>query len=243
MVKVVVPIPKRTKIGPKIVDCVFIGYAHNRIAYRFLIYKSDIPNLHVNTIIESKNASFFEEIFPYKSTQESSSLKRNFESTSNISHNKDLMEERNEVEPRSSKRTKTSKSFGPNFLTYMLEDEPQSFKEAISTHEVHFWKEAVNSEIESILQNHTWELVDLPPVCKTLGYKWIFKRKLKANGSIDKYKVRLVVKGYKQKEGVDCFDTYSPVTRITSIRMLMAIAALHNLEIHSIGCTNCILKW
>ena len=74
--------------------------------------------------------------------------------------------------------------------------------------------------------------MDLPPGCKPLGYKWIFKRKMKANGSIDKYKARLVVKGYKQKECVDYFDTYSPVTRITSIRMLIAIATLHNLEIH-----------
>ena len=86
LAKVVVPIHKRTKIGPKTVDCVFIGYAHNSTAYRFLIYKSDILNLHVNTIIESRNASFFEEIFPYKSTQESSSLKRNFESTSSTSY-------------------------------------------------------------------------------------------------------------------------------------------------------------
>ena len=142
------------------------------------------------------------------------------------------MEERNEVEPRRSKRAKMSKSFGPNFLTYMLEDEPQSFEEAIFTPEAPFWKEAVNSEIESILQNHTWELVDLPPGCKPLGYKWIFKKKLKASGSIDKYKARLVVKGYKKREGVDYFDIYSPVTRKTSIRMFMAIAALHNLEIH-----------
>ena len=56
--------------------------------------------------------------------------------------------------------------------------------------------------------------------------------KLKADGSIDKYKVRLVVKGYKQKEGVDYFDPYSLVTRITPIQMLIAITALHNLEIH-----------
>ena len=172
------------------------------------------------------------QIFPYKSTQVSSSLKRNFESTSSTSHDQELMEERNEVEPRHSKRAKTTKSFGPNFLTYMLEDETQSFKEAISTPEAPFWKEAVNSEIESILQNHTWELVDLPPGCKPLGYKWIFERKLKADGSIDKYKARLVVKGYKQKEGVDYFDPYSLVTRITPIQMLIAITALHNLEIH-----------
>ena len=134
----VVPIPKRTKIGPKTVDCVFIGYAHNSTAFRFLIYESDIPDLHVNTVIESRNASFFEEIFPYKSTQESSSLKRNFKSTSSSSHDQDLMEERNEVELRCSKRTKMSKSFGLEFLNYMLEDEPQSFKEAISTPEAPF---------------------------------------------------------------------------------------------------------
>ena len=104
------------------------------------------------------------------------------------------------------------------------------------------WKEVVNSEIESILQNHTWELVDLPPTTKPLGYKWIFKRKMKADGSIDKYKARLVVKGYRQKEGLDYFDTYSPVTRITSIRMLIAIAAINNLEIHQMDVKTAFLN-
>ena len=86
LANVAVPIPKRIKIESKSVDCVFIGYAHNSNAYRFLIHKSDVPDMNVNTIIESRNAVFFEEIFPYKSTQVSSSLKRNFESTSSTSH-------------------------------------------------------------------------------------------------------------------------------------------------------------
>ena len=84
--------------------------------------------------------------------------------------------------------------------------------------------------------------MDLQPSCKPLGYKWIFKKKLKVDGSIDKYKARLVVKGYKKREGVDYFDTYSPVTRITSIRMLVAIVALHNLEIHQMDVKTAFLN-
>jgi hypothetical protein len=62
------------------------------------------------------------------------------ESTSSTSHDQELKEEMNEVKPRRSKRTKRSKTFGPNFLTFMLEDEPQSFKEAMSTPEAPLWK-------------------------------------------------------------------------------------------------------
>ena len=64
------------------------------------------------------------------------------------------------------------------------------------------WKEAIKSEVDSILQIHTWELVDLPPGNKSLGSKWIFKRKMKVDGTIDKYKARLVIKGYKQRESL-----------------------------------------
>ena len=71
-----------------------------------------------------------------------------------------------------------------------------------------------------------------PLDCKPLGFKWIFKRKMKADGFIDKYKAKLVIKGYRQREGLDYFDTYSPVTRINSIRMILVIAALRNLEVH-----------
>ena len=111
----------------------------------------------------------------------------------------------------------------------------------MSTPEELMWKEAVNSEIESIMQNHTWELVDLPLGSKPLGCKWIFKRKMKTYGSIDKYKVILVAKGYKQK-GLDYFYTYSPVKRITSIRMLIPIVALHNLEIHQMDVKTAFLN-
>ena len=192
LAKVTVPIPKKVKIGPKTVNCVFIGYAHNSSAYRFLIHKSEIIDMHANTIIESRNASLFENVFPYKSTQESNSSKRTHDTAIDSSQG-----QQDDDALRRSKRSRMSKSFGPNFLTYLLEDESQSFKEAMPSPKAPYWKEAINDEVESILQNHSWELMDLPPSSKTLGYIWIFKKKMEADGSIDKYKVRLVIKGYK----------------------------------------------
>ncbi|CAM8890383.1 unnamed protein product [Rhodiola kirilowii] len=92
------------------------------------------------------------------------------------------------------------------------------------------------------MKNHTWELVDIPQGCKPLDSKWIFTKKLKVDGTIEKYKARLVIKEYRQKEGLDYFDTFSPVTRITSIRMIIAIAALHNLEIYQMDVKTAFLN-
>ena len=74
---------------------------------------------------------------------------------------------------------------------YVLKGEPQTFKEALNSSESLMWKEVIQSKIDFILQNHTWELVDLSLGCKPLSSKWGFKRKRKEDGLIDKYKADL----------------------------------------------------
>jgi hypothetical protein len=86
--------------------------------------------------------------------------------------------------------------------------------------------------MDSILSNGTWELSELPFGCKPIGCKWVFKKKLRPDGTIDKYKAWLVAKGYTQKEGEDFFDTYSPIARMTTIRVLFSLAALYDLLVH-----------
>ena len=92
------------------------------------------------------------------------------------------------------------------------------------------------------MSNRTWELVELPSKVKPIGCKWVFKRKLKPDDTIDKFKTRLVAKGYKQKHNVDYFDTYSPVTRIASIRILFAIASIYKLVVHQMDVKTAFLN-
>ncbi|KAK4401966.1 hypothetical protein Sango_0937300 [Sesamum angolense] len=78
--------------------------------------------------------------------------------------------------PRRSKRARVVKDFGSDFVTYNIEDDPITFKDAMASSEAKQWKEAVKSEMDSIISNGTWVLVDLPPGCTTIGCKWIFKK-------------------------------------------------------------------
>ena len=96
--------------------------------------------------------------------------------------------------------------------------------------------------MDSLESNRTWHLVDLPPGCKAIGCKWVLRKKLKPDGSVDKYKARLVAKGFRQRKNIDFFDTFSPVTRIASIRVLISIASLNNLLIHQMDVKTAFLN-
>ena len=126
-------------------------------------------------------------------------------------------EEDDTIVTRKSKRQRNAKSFGDDYIVYLVDDTPTTIEEAYSSPDADLQKKAVQSEMDSIMSNRTWEIVDRPYGCKPIGCKWVFKKKLRPNGTIERYKARLVAKGYTQKEGENFFDTYSPVARLTTI--------------------------
>ncbi|KAM1158977.1 hypothetical protein ACFX19_032768 [Malus domestica] len=126
LTKVQVPLQKRTKLGPKTIDCVFIGYANNSAAYRFVVVKSSISDIHVNTILELADAEFFEDIFPYKEKESGSNTKRIHDHSHDEASSSGV--QGNDVEPRRGKRIKVSKNFGPDFIAFLSENEPSTFK-------------------------------------------------------------------------------------------------------------------
>lgn len=107
--------------------------------------------------------------------------------------------------------------------------DPVTYKEAMTGNNADNWKVAMDNEIISLLKNETWKLVNLPRNKNPINNGWIYKTKYKRNGEVDRFKARLVVKCCAQVFGIDYQETFSPLVKYDSIRMILAIAAAKKL--------------
>jgi len=116
---------------------------------------------------------------------------------------------------------------------------PRNIQEALDNPD---WKLAVLEEMNALKKNGTWEIVNLPREKKTVGCKWVFTVKCRADGSIERYKARLVAKGFTQTHGIDYQETFAPVAKINSIRVLLSLAVSLNWPLHQLDVKNAFLN-
>ena len=110
--------------------------------------------------------------------------------------------------------------------------DPISFSQAIVCSDYDKWIDAMNDELKSMDQNKVWGLVELPEKYKATGCKWVFKTKGDSKGNIERHKTRLVAKGFTQRWGIDYKETFSHVSKKDSLRIIMALVAHFDLELH-----------
>ncbi|GJW40973.1 retrotransposon protein, putative, ty1-copia subclass [Tanacetum coccineum] len=227
------------KLQQRSVKCIFIGYPKVTMGYYFYFPPE-------NKIVVARYAEFFEKnLITQKVSRRAMDLEEiqdedtsPFEITSEIPMEvkgfKPPQEE--DIPIRRSERTRRA----PDRLCLNVEveehsigdlNEPTSYKAAMLDSESNKWIDAINAEIQSMMNNMVWVMVDLPPGCKTVGSKWIFKKKTDMDGFVHTYKARFVAKGYTQLYGVDYEETFSRVTNIRAIRILISIAAYYDYEI------------
>ena len=122
---------------------------------------------------------------------------------------------------------------------YSVTKEPQSADEALQNEN---WKIAMIDEYSTLLRHNTWSLVDLLAGRKVIGCKWIFRVKENPDASINKYKARLVAKGFHQTAGFDYTETFSPIVKPTTIRVVLTIALSRNWKIQQLDINNAFLN-
>ena len=131
---------------------------------------------------------------------------------------------------RRSTRTRRS-AISSDYVVYLqesdynigAENDPKSFSQAMSCIESELWYNAIKDEMSSIRCNDIWDLVELPNDAKVIDCKWVFKTKKYSLGNIEIYKAKLIAKGFTHKEGIDYTETFSPVSKKDSLRIILAL--------------------
>jgi len=120
-----------------------------------------------------------------------------------------------------------------DYVVYMSKDkfEPKTYAQAMSCPDADKWKQAMNEEMQSISENKTWTLTELPKNKKAIGCKWVYKLKFDDQGNVCRYKARLVAQGFSQKYGEDYDEVFAPVARTTTFRILMSVAGMNNYHV------------
>ncbi|KAL5824162.1 hypothetical protein ACOSQ3_020225 [Xanthoceras sorbifolium] len=150
---------------------------------------------------------------------------------------------------RRSTRTKRS-AIPSDYVVYLqesdynvgAENDPESFSQAMSCKESKLWYNAMIDEMSSMKSNKVWDLVELPNGAKAIGCKWVFKTKKDSLGNIERYKARLVAKGFTQKEGIDYTETFSPVSKKDSLRVILALVAQFDFELQQMDVKTAFLN-
>ncbi|GKB11749.1 retrovirus-related pol polyprotein from transposon TNT 1-94 [Tanacetum coccineum] len=224
-----------TKFDPKSYEGVFLGYSQNSKAYIVL-------NKHTRKVKESLNVTFDETPPPSKTSplvdddlDEEEAIKvtemKNLENdiedeTLEIDEIVNIKESRNHplenVIGNLNQRTLRSQAQNQsNFYCFISTIEPKNVNEALGDES---WIVAMQEELNQFIANDVWELVPQPKNMTIIGTKWVFRNKLDENGVVSRNKARLVAQGYNQQEGIDYDETYAPVARLESIRILLAYA-------------------
>jgi Reverse transcriptase (RNA-dependent DNA polymerase)/Integrase core domain/gag-polypeptide of LTR copia-type/GAG-pre-integrase domain len=131
----------------------------------------------------------------------------------------------------------------PTYQTYLSKldgnNEPNSYDEA---KQQTIWIQAMNEELKALEQNNTWDMVELPKGKKPVGCKWVYKIKYNSDGTVERYKARLVAKGFTQTYGIDYQETFAPVAKMNTFRILMSIATNHGWDLFQMDVKNAFLQ-
>lgn len=257
---VFIPSDNRKKWDAKSRLCTFLGYEGRN--YRFMddttrrvVVSGTAKFLEAPKIVPMEEEISLESETPDKNQVLSNSVEDNNSEHSEAYNTASENEEISDFIPRRSGRARKQ----PSWLTYehadenedtaagavmMLADEaePKTVQEALSGAQKRYWKSAMEREINSLYENDTWTLIPREPEMHVLQPKWVFRIKPETKNQEKIFKARLVCKGYQQQHGIDYFETYAPVVRMASLRVMLAVALQQKMFINQMDVKTAFLN-
>ena len=243
-----IPKDERHKLDSKSKKCILLGYGEG---YRLYSYDPE-----KRRVFYSRDVKLNENERKFNENEREKEAEGNTDNTHRVefdfSDNTEVctddmeipVEELSEAVPRRSERQRQPPDFYGIRVNLSSEQssEPTTIEEATACSEKSQWMQAMETEIKSLKQNDVWELVQLPKGRKTVGSKWVYKVKTGVDGSVERYKARLVAQGFTQKYGTDYDETFCPVVRMESLRVLIALSVQFGLQLHQIDVTTAFLN-
>uniref|UniRef100_A0A2N9GLP2 Gag-Pol polyprotein n=1 Tax=Fagus sylvatica TaxID=28930 RepID=A0A2N9GLP2_FAGSY len=239
-----------SKLDPKSRKCVFLGYADGVKGYRLwdptarkVLISRDVIFVE-DKVQEKENDSTSKEKPKTATVQVEESQEQEVPDSSEAASEHEEQEQAEFATPqvRRSTRERREPAWHSEYImegnvAYCLlteDGEPSTFHEATKSQEAPMWMVAMQEEIEALHKNKTWDLVPLPQGRKAIGNKWVYKIKRDGNDQVERYRARLVVKGFAQKEGIDFNEIFSPVVRLTTVRVVLAMCATFDLYLEQL---------
>lgn len=244
-----VPRDERAKFDTKTRKCIMVGYGDVTKGYR-------LYDATEGKIIHSRDVRFNEKVKECQQNTHCQDIAESdyqlivdFSEVSEIEMDDDItqpeqVQESSPLEPRRSTRIRKQPNYYGKESSNVCEvpQSPVSYQEATTGPDKRKWETAMEIEMASLRENHVWDLVKLPAGKKTVGSKWVYKVKTGADGSVQRYKARLVAQGFTQQYGTDFDETFCPVVRQESLRLLMALSVKYGLSLHQVDVTTAFLN-
>ena len=231
-----VPKDERKKLDSKARKCIFLGYGSETKGYR--VYDPERRRVfHTRDVIFHEFSNYSIEEEP-SATKEEENHERLVEF--DYSLEEPVQDEESKLELRRSTRERKPPNYYGEWVT--ISNSEMSVKGAMIRSDKIEWQVSMRNEMKSLQENNVCDLVELPKDRKAMGSKWVFKPKTNTDGSVERYKARLVAQDFSQKFGSDYDETFTPVVTFESVRTVISLAAQHGLQLHQMGVTTAFLN-
>lgn len=221
-----IPKQKRQKLDAKAIKGYLVGYCGNKDGYRVYIPEKNDIALSRDVIFKDELPSVTEQ--PTELVETEVEFQTDNDTVTDQS-NTDVIGEQI-LMPRNKRQIKRPIKFD-DYAMFAGYEEPESYMEALESSNTEEWKAAMDEEMNSLMENDTWDLVEKPADRSVIDNRWVYRVKLNLDGSVNKFKARLVAKGYSQRAGTDYDETFSPVARFDTIRAVLSVAASHQMKL------------